>query len=304
MMKGQYEIEISDKKITEVLSHLTHEKILKICQIVEQYGKQDDEIRYYDVYKIYFTSSIKILKKESNRGVFNYETILSVYPFPVPKYYGKYVFNDENWILLEYIEGYDCREMTVEIALMAAKSLSEIQNVYWQNNEDEFKSNKIDNRFEIYYQRILKRASSIHDEYLKEAYQLFLNRQLTIPRTCSNGDFLQFNAMKTKERVVIIDWGFGGILPYALDIARFIAHATVDKATFPFYMTNKHKEIFIHSIYESLKQKPPYHQYLLDIKLAILNEYIEFIEANEDENNWYFNHAILLAKDILNKNEK
>lgn len=60
MMKGQYEIEISDKKITEVLSHLTHEKILKICQIVEQYGKQDDEIRYYDVYKIYFASNIKI----------------------------------------------------------------------------------------------------------------------------------------------------------------------------------------------------------------------------------------------------
>ncbi len=52
------------------------------------------------------------------------------------------------------------------------------------------------------------------------------------------GIFLQFNAVRHNNKVVIMDWGFGGIMPYSLDIARFIAHAIEDKATFPFYMND------------------------------------------------------------------
>lgn len=128
---------------------------------------------------------------------------------------------------------------------------------------------------------------------------MFVARQRTCPRTMSNGDFLKFNAVCHNNKVVIMDWGFGGIMPYSLDIARFIAHATEDKATFPFYMNDEQKKIFVNGVYERLEKKPDYQEYLRDIQLAVLNEYVEFIEAGEDEDNWYKEYAIAVAKELL-----
>ena len=88
-------------------------------------------------------------------------------------------------------------------------------------------------------------------------------------------------------------------MPYSLDIARFIAHGTEDRATFPFYMNMEQKRLFVQRVYEQLIQKPEYEQYLLDIKLAVLNEYVECVEADEDEEKWYYEHAKTLAEEIL-----
>lgn len=271
---GRFERIIKNKKIEEIIKNFTDEKIIEIKQICEQYGEEKEDVRYYDVYIIEFETETKILKKENDNGVFIYETYLTKHNFSVPKYYGKFLDNNDTWIFIENIVGSDVRDMTDEIAIMAAESLSQIQNAYWQNDEKEFLEKKTDNRFEIYWKRILKRAISIGDNVLlRKVYQLFLNRQLICPRTLSNGDFLEFNVMKSDDKVSIIDWGFSGIMPYSLDIARFIAHATEDKSAFPFYMNNNQKELFVKKVYENLKQKPTYKQYIIDIKLAVINEY-------------------------------
>ena len=115
----------------------------------------------------------------------------------------------------------------------------------------------------------------------------------------SNGDLLEFNAVSHDGQVYIIDWGFGGIMPYSLDLARFIAHATEDRATFPFHMTDEQKELFLREVYACLNEKPDFEQFIYDVKLAVLNEYVEFIEADEDDDKWYYNHAKKLAKEIL-----
>ncbi len=90
-------------------------------------------------------------------------------------------------------------------------------------------------------------------------------------------------------------------MPYSLDIARFIAHATEDRATFPFYMNNERKKLFVDGVYERLHEKPDYEQYIRDIKLAVLNEYVEFVEADEDEDHWYYEHAKELAEELLER---
>lgn len=100
-------------------------------------------------------------------------------------------------------------------------------------------------------------------------------------------------------RVRIVDWGFGGVMPYALDIARFIAHATKERSTFPFYMTDAHKRAFLDRVYERLDRKIERARYEQDIRLALLNEYVEFVEADEDENGWYLAHAERLAEELL-----
>lgn len=297
---GNFEIAVTDETIKSIAMHLTNEKITGIRRVCQRYGEEADDVRYYDVYMIDFPSGRKVLKKAGAREVFNYETYLLDHEFPVPRYCGRWTENGENWILIEYLTGNDLRDMTDELAISAADTLSQIQNAYWQNDAEEFKAKKADDRFEVYWRRILKRAAFIEREpEIRKAYQLFLDRQLTCPRTVSHGDFLQYNVMSSQGSVYAIDWGFGGIMPYSLDIARFIAHATEDRSAFPFYMNDGQKKLFCERVYEKLEQKPPYSQYLRDIQLAVLNEYVEFVEADEDENAWYYQHAVKLAQGIL-----
>lgn len=299
---GKFEIPVMDEKIKEIVYHLTNENNAEIRQVCERYGEEPDDIRYYDVYIITFPSCKKVLKKVGKREKLNYETYLSGNDFAVPHYYGKWIAGDEYWILIEYIAGHDLRDMTDQLALSAADTLSRIQNAYWQDGEAAFKKQKTDDRFDIYWARIQRRATSIEQEpELWNAYQLFLDRQLTCPRTLSNGDFLQFNVVNSNGKVYVIDWGFGGIMPYSLDIARFIAHATEGRSTFPFYMNDRQKQIFCDRMYEKIQNKPSYPQFIRDIQLATLNEYIEFVEAEEDPDGWYHNHALQLACKLLNE---
>ena len=298
-MKFEIEI-IDDKEIADIFKKISDEEICKIQQICERYGEEEDDVRYYDVYVITTSSGSKILKKTQCREVSNYEKFLKNKHFSVPTYYGKWENDNDFWILIENVTGNDLRDMTDELALAAADSIVEIQNAYWMDDEEAFAKNKADDRYDVYWKRINKRFDYIKNEpIIGEAYSIFLKRQLTCPRTLSNGDFLEFNVLNHDNRVYIIDWGFGGIMPYSLDIARFIAHATVDRATFPFYMSDNQKEIFLEKVYEKLIRKPDHSQYIYDIELAILNEYVEFVEADEDEDGWYYKHALQLAKEIL-----
>lgn len=293
MELGRFEInEVSSKVMDIVNSNVGADNRRTVTRICERYGQKKEDIRKYDVYKIKTDEEERILKKTSEREVKNYEMYLHGKNFNVPQYYGSYNDGKDIWIVIENIEGNDLRDMTGDLVNEAAESISEIQNAFWNYPEEE--------RYQAYLDRIERRFSFIKGYHIiGEAYDLFLKRQKTCPRTMSNGDLLQFNIVDHKGKVVIIDWGFGGIMPYSLDIARFIAHATEDRATFPFYMNEDQKKSFIDGVYERLIEKPDYQQYIRDIKLALLNEYVEFIEADEDEDNWYLKHAEELSKELL-----
>ena len=173
------------------------------------------------------------------------------------------------------------RDMTDETTEKAAETLSKIQSYFWTPSMDKAPENEVEQRFVEYWKRVLRRASSVADDpILRKVYQMFLDRQLTCPCTMSNG--------------------FGGMMPYSLDIARFLAHATETRSTFPFYMNDAQKELFLDRMYEALKTKISREQFNLDVKLATLNEYIEFVEAEEDEDGWYLEHAQALAEELLN----
>lgn len=259
MKIGRYEKEVNDQKIREIaeriLPDISFEKMYRIC---EQYGEEETECREYDVYKLETADGDRILKKAGGREAENYEKYLKQKDFCVPRFYGRWNEETDTWIMLESIEGSDLRDMTDELAKAAAKSIVQIQNSFWNHSDRE--------RFEVYLERINRRFTCIKNESeIGEAYGLFLERQKTCPRTLSNGDFLEFNAIQKNGRVSIIDWGFGGIMPYSLDLARFIAHATEDRATFPFSMNGDQKRLFLNTVYENLAEKPDYKQYLFDI---------------------------------------
>ena len=292
METGIYEKVVTDEYTCQICREIAGAgEETNVFQICEQYGTEADEFRAYDTYKIYNSKEARIIKKVELREYHNYITYLNGNDFNVPKLLGNYTDGKDFWIMLENVEGHDLRDMTDQLACAAADSISKIQNKYWGCEDTD--------RFDEYIERIQRRYQCIKDHLqIAPAYQLFMERQKTCPRTLCNGDFLQFNTINHDGKVYIIDWGFGGIMPYTLDLARFIAHATEDRATFPFFMKEQQKEIFLNRVYENLNHKPDYSQFRRDVQLALLNEYVEFVEADEDEDGWYLQHAIDLSNKI------
>ncbi|MDE7264596.1 MAG: aminoglycoside phosphotransferase family protein [Anaeroplasmataceae bacterium] len=293
----------------EIVQNILHKKILEFT--VEQFCDDGEgEMNWYNVYLITADHKPYVLKKSEVQEISIYQNFLNSNTFKTPIFYGSIEREGSLWILLEYIKGSDLRNFTNEMAYACADSITSIMNAYWQADEKEFQSKKCDNRFERYLKRIEKRSLCLAEEPdLAKAYQMFLERQKTCPRTLCNGDFLQYNAIFCEPYVYVIDWAFAGIMPYSLDIARLIAHGTEERTTFPFYMTDEHRKIYIKEVYKGLIQKPDWEQYLKDIQLSLLNEYIEFIEYElnhplEERDkvfNYYYSEAKKLVAEILSE---
>lgn len=285
-MKGLYLVKIEKAEKIEKLK-----KILKKMEIVgtescvfEQYHDNGEEEHAYNVYLVTNADEKYVLKKSSKEEIFVYEEYLEQKKFQVPHLLGK--ASDEkgkDWILLEYLEGKDLREHSVEKAVFAAKTIAVIHREYWQLD---LKPDANMERYERYIARIEKRAQCLEqEEELKETYRLFLERQKSCPKTICNGDYLPYNALfdERQKKVAVIDWAFGGMMPYALDVARMIVHGNENRYPFPFYMTDEIRKAYIGTYYDEMKDLLDgagitREQYLYDIKLAALNECIEFIE--------------------------
>ena len=274
MELGNFQKPVESDEIRKMASDITGESVKAVSRICEQWGEAEDEVREYDVYVIETDAGKYTLKKTGSKEAQIYAQYLSKGEFHVPQYVGMRQAEDADWICMKYVEGNDMRDMTDETTEKAAETLSKIQSYFWTPSMDKAPENEVEQRFVEYWKRVLRRASSVADDpILRKAYQMFLD---------------------------MIDWGFGGMMPYSLDIARFLAHATETRSAFPFYMNNAQKELFLDRMYEALKTKISREQFNLDVKLATLNEYIEFVEAEEDEDGWYLEHAQALAEELLN----
>ena len=276
-------------------------EIERFCDSTGEYQRK------YNVYKISTGEKAYVLKCSDKMETVLYRDFLQGKGFAVPQYYGDTEYDGRIWLLMEYIDGPDLRRFDQEMAVASADTLAQIQNFYWGCEME-------DGRFQRYWERIHRRAKCLKKEpELTAAYNRFLERQKNCPRTLSNGDFLQFNGILYEGRVYMIDWGFGGIMPYALDIARLIVHGSEKQEAggFPFYMDDKLRKIFVQTQYERLKQKPDWDRYIMDIKLAALNEYVEFLEEDfndpevsreEIEGGFYYERARKVAE-IINDDQ-
>lgn len=308
-MRGLYTEKITDSNkidmIKSILVKIKPESTEKLS--IEQFHDDGEGVdRIYNVYKIIVGDEVYILKKSEENEIGVYEKFLLNKKLPVPKLEGWTCINNTNWILIEYIEGQDLRNFNEGMAHGCAESLAKIFNTYWQ--ESDFEENRLDNRFERYWTRINKRLQCLKNEpKLSSAYRIFLDRQLVCPRTLCNGDFLQFNGIESNGKITLIDWAFAGVMPYSLDIARLISHGSEKYFPFPFYMTDEYRKIFVKGVYDRLIYKPNYKQFIWDVILSCLNEYIEFIERElkddtmeRDEGfDYYYKKAEALADIIL-----
>ena len=247
---------------------------LMIPSVAEAYRYCDDfegEPKIYSTYKLITPEGILVLKQSEDEEDFAAESkhLALLKGLPAPKLIGA----ADGFILMEYVEGDDLKSASDEGVLAAAHSLAEVMNAFPMGRGYERE------RYEQYIRRLEKRAERIKSEpELSAAFTVFLEREREIPLTLSNGDLLPINVLFDGKKATIIDWGFGGFMPYALDIARFIAHGRVTGGASPFRMTDDQKKLFVDAVYNALEVKPERAVFDRDITLAVYNELIEILE--------------------------
>ena len=234
-----------------------------------------DEGKGYNTFKLIAGEGAFVLKKygypeDLEAEVRQYALLKGL---PVPELLGV----SKGCILMRFVEGDDLKNPSDEGVCAAAKSLCAVMNAYPMGRGYERP------RYDKYLCRLERRAGCLKDEpNLAAAFSVFFERQKAIPLTLSNGDLLPINVLYDGEKATLIDWEFGGFMPYALDIARFIAHTTEDGSVTSFKMSAEQKRMFLDLMYEGLEVKPERKSFDRDIRLALLNEYIEILE-------YYFN---------------
>ena len=190
--------------------------------------KHEEDDSDYAVWKITEGTVTRVLKKTSKRELDVYEAFLTSADCGAPRFYKSIDYDGELFFLMEYIEGHTLQKCDRESLTAVLDALIYLQNKYWEKREFQ----GIGQDFEASLPGRQKRGKYLNDEELEQAYERYLRIYSDIPRTLCHDDLLPFNVLCTKERAVIIDWEYAGILPYPASLARLLAHC--EEANRPF----------------------------------------------------------------------
>ena len=286
--------------LTNVLQELAGIEDFEAYRFCDDFA---DEHKRYEVFKILSPRGVFVLKRFENQRRFAQEQ--EIYQrfspeLPIPRVLG---FSD-GFMLMEYLEGKDLKEMSDESAYAAALSVAELMNAFPLSGD--YDRSACEKEIEIREKRL---ACLAEKPVLHAAYTLFLERLRNMPLCFAHNDFVPLNCLYTGERVYILDWEYGAFLPYALDLGRFLAHAG-EEAAFPYRMTEKQKEIFLTTIYAKLREKPEKNVYERDVMLAVLDEcvmvlkyYYEHPDDPKDESFFAYERRALALAGALTRGE-
>ncbi|MBO4562193.1 MAG: aminoglycoside phosphotransferase family protein [Clostridia bacterium] len=217
-----------------------------------------------------------------------------------PAFCGSCELNGEPYFLMEYCEGGDLRRCDTERLLKALDALIAMQEEFWQREELYGSAVTIERALKA----IEDRGSWLGSELLEAAYARFVEAYKQTPRTLCHEDLLPMNLL-IGERAVLIDWEYGGVLPYLSSFARLIAHCREEQDAY-FYMTRADRELAISYYYENLPKKHgiSYEEYSRSLDLFLFYEYCEWImlgnryDSRSDERYGYYTK---LAEDMAGK---
>ena len=222
----------------------------------------------YSVWKLETDMGTRVLKKISPEEQAVYEAFFPGGGGAVPEIYGF----SQGYMLIEYISGQTLSRCTRPFLIRALDALIEIQRLYWQNTA----LSDVGYGFSKSYPNREKRLPYMED--LGSCYQAYLEIFRSIPRTLCNDDMLPFNVLVNDHRAVILDWEYGGILPYPCSLARLLAYGEESEGAL-FYMTREDQRFAVDYYYENLIRHKgiSYEDYLHTMKLFFYKEYSEWI---------------------------
>ena len=272
-------------------------KILKqlgLCQTplaVTRFPHEEGD-GFYNAWRVDFSEASYVLKQVKGKESEIYSRFLNKPCIFAPQQMAVTSFDQENYLLMEYISGCSMMKPKRKDLLLSIDSLIAMQSGFWNTNME---SNALESR--------INRGKYLADSRLERAYAAYLEDCACIPTALCHDDLLPFNVILSHDRAVFIDWEVGGILPYTASIARLFAHADEQEDAF-FQMKETDKVYALEYYYARfLKDRGvAYESFLHSFKLALFYEYCEWVyvgnkyaDTENDRFHSYFQKATEMA---------
>lgn len=225
----------------------------------------------YTVWKLEFADTVMVLKKTTRQERAVYETFLLGFN-AAPRCHGFCEIGDDVYMLMAFVPGRTLSRCTRENLQLALDGLMELQNAWWQDENHADVGLSFDRCYESRCGWLPYMAD------LQPAFEDYLAAFRTVPRTLCNDDLLPFNVLSDGQRAVILDWEYGGILPYPCALARLIAYGEAQEDAL-FYMTREDKEFALQYYYDHLIREKgiDFREYSRTMELFLLKEYAEWV---------------------------
>ena len=218
------------EELTDILSHfgLSQAKI-------EQFMAAEDGSPY-SVWHVQAGPEDYVLKRAKGQEEEVYRSFFSEKKPYAPALFGSVAHDGETYLLLEYCPGRDLRRCDRERLILTIDALGAMQDEFWEREDLYGASCTLEKSIKA----IEDRGHWLGSERLETVYEKFIRVYRQTPRSLCHDDLLPFNVL-VDERAVLIDWEYGGVLPYPGPLARLIAHGREDENAF-FYMTRADRE--------------------------------------------------------------
>ncbi len=262
----------------------------------------------YDVWRLTWPDRSAVLKRTTPEERAVYETFFGKGGGPVPEIYGFAEFEGRLYILMEYVEGETLSHCTRRKLIPALDALIDIQERWWNDTDPE--RARVGYGFDACLAHLEKRLSYMGE--LADTYREYLEAFRASPRTLCNDDMLPFNVVVSGDRAVILDWEYGGILPWPCALARFLAYGEEpEDGEEPgddrlFVMSDHDRRFALDYYYERLISKKGISraEYDRTMRLFLFKEYSEWIycvnsggEKREDYEK-YYRKALSVARQL------
>ncbi len=260
-------------ELAELLARIDAVPLSESAVITQLRHEEDDTP--YQVWRIETDQASYILKEAKASEAETYQSILAACGgSSIPVLHQAITLEEKTYLLLEYIQGEDLRHCNRAKLTLALDALISLQRNTW--NSETFANKGYS--FEQALWSCQNRSRYLKDSLLEEVYATFLKVYQSVPRTLCHDDLLPFNVIASDQRAVLIDWEYGGILPYPASFARLIAHGEDTKDAF-FYMTQEDRAFAIDYYYEHLLREKgiSYSDWRRTLEYFLLYEYCEWV---------------------------
>ena len=197
-----------DKEIIEILEAMKLPFPLSDMEISPFTSAEDGS--EYSVWLVSFRDQKFVLKKAKGFEIETYSAFFQDGVLGAPKFYTAVKYKDDDYFLMEYVSGVDLCKCTREALTKAIDAVISLQNMFWEDHTRE----NCGFSFEKSLEGRIRRGEFLFDGEIEAAYALFLEEYRRLPRTLCHDDLLPFNILVSDNGATLIDWEYGGILPY------------------------------------------------------------------------------------------
>lgn len=237
--------------------------------------KREENDELYQVWRIDSGDTRYILKEAEPQEAETYTSILGGLEIDsAPILYQTISAQGKEYLLMEYIEGENLCRCSRPKLTAALDALISLQQKTWNSRTLA--------EYGYSYDQSLRdrqtRGKYLNDPLLEEIYQAFLTVYQSVPRALCHDDLLPFNVIASERRAVLIDWEYGGILPYPTSFARLIAHGEEQEGAF-FYLTRADRDFAIDYYYDHLLKERgiSYLDWRKTLEYFLFYEYCEWV---------------------------